>query len=57
MLIISDSYSGGSSSNDGCLKILMAEICEYEGPIDKFTGDRLGYLLMDLTHKLDMELL
>jgi hypothetical protein len=29
---------------DDCSKNSMTEIHEYEGPIDKSTGDRLGYL-------------
>ena len=31
---------------DGCFKIKMAKIREYQGPIDKFTGDELGYLIL-----------
>ena len=30
---------------DGYFKILMTKIREYESPVDKSTGDRLGYLL------------
>jgi len=41
---------------DGYFKILIAEIHEYEGSIDAFTGERLGYL-NDLTQKLDVGLL
>jgi hypothetical protein len=30
---------------DSCFKIWMTAIREYEGPLDKSTGGRLGYLL------------
>jgi hypothetical protein len=38
---------------NGFFKILVTKIREYEGPIDKFTDDRLSYF-DDLTYKLDV---